>query len=51
MLSLLEGMLLGYFDGKTVGFFAVIFSMVIALALLVAANIFIKSRTLKTEEV
>ncbi|MCC3173520.1 type VII secretion protein EsaA [Streptococcus sanguinis] len=50
VLSLLEGMLSGYFDGKTAGFFA-IFSMVIVLALLVAANIFIKTRTLKTEEV
>ena len=49
-LSVLEGMLSGYFDGKTAGFFA-IFSMVIVLALLVAANIFIKTRTLKTEEV
>ena len=50
VLSLLEGMLSGYFDGKTAGFFA-IFSMVIVLALLVAANIFIKTRTLNTEEV
>ena len=49
-LSVLEGMLSGYFDGKTAGFFA-IFGLVVLLALLVAANIFIKTRTLKTEEV
>ena len=49
-LSVLEGMLSGYFDGKTAGFFA-IFGLIVLLALLVAANIFIKTRTLKTEEV
>ena len=49
-LSVLEGMLSGYFDGKTAGFFA-IFGLILLLALLVAANIFIKTRTLKTEEV
>ncbi|QLB53155.1 type VII secretion protein EsaA [Streptococcus sanguinis] len=49
-LSVLEGMLSGYFDGKTTGFFA-IFGLVVLLALLIAANIFIKTRTLKTEEV
>lgn len=50
VLSVLEGMLSGYFDGKTAGFFA-IFGLIVLLALLVAANIFIKTRTLKTEEV
>ena len=49
-LSVLEGMLSGYFDGKTAGFFA-IFGLIVLLALLVAANIFIKTRTLKSEEV
>lgn len=49
-LSVLEGMLSGYFDGKTAGFFA-IFGLIVLLALLVAANIFVKTRTLKTEEV
>lgn len=49
-LSVLESMLSGYFDGKTAGFFA-IFGLIVLLALLVAANIFIKTRTLKTEEV
>ena len=49
-LSVLEGMLSGYFDGKTAGFFA-IFGLIVLLALLVTANIFIKTRTLKTEEV
>ena len=49
-LSVLEGMLSGYFDGKTAGFFA-IFGLIVLRALLVAANIFIKTRTLKTEEV
>ena len=49
-LSVLEGMLSGYFDGKTAGFFA-IFGLIVLLALLVAVNIFIKTRTLKTEEV
>ena len=49
-LSVLEGMLSGYFDGKTADFFA-IFGLIVLLALLVAANIFIKTRTLKTEEV
>ncbi|KXT85017.1 putative secretion accessory protein EsaA/YueB [Streptococcus sp. DD11] len=49
-LSVLEGMLSGYFDGKTAGFFAV-FGLIVVLALLVAANIFIKTKTLKTEEV
>ena len=49
-LSVLEGMMSGYFDGKTAGFFA-IFGLIVLLALLVAANIFIKTRTLKTEEV
>ena len=49
-LSVLESMLSGYFDGKTAGFFA-IFGLIVLLALLVTANIFIKTRTLKTEEV
>ena len=49
-LSVLESMLSGYFDGKTAGFFA-IFGLSVLLALLVTANIFIKTRTLKTEEV
>ena len=49
-LSVLEGMLSGYFDGKTAGFFA-IFGLIVLLSLLVTANIFIKTRTLKTEEV
>ena len=45
-LSVLESLLSGYFDGQPAGFF-VLFAMLIVLVLLLAANIFIRTRSLQ----
>lgn len=45
-LSVLESLLSGYFDGQPAGFF-VFFAMLIVLVLLLAANIFIRTRSLQ----
>ncbi|KXT71465.1 type VII secretion protein EsaA [Streptococcus cristatus] len=48
VLSILESLLSGYFDGQTAGFF-IFFAMLIVLGLLVAANIFVRPRNLQDQ--